>query len=296
MSKIEINEIQSLTSNGDLTITPNGTGVLEVTGDDIDGTLQLNDLTQSNNIKIKAPPNSAGQSYTMILPSDNITADKFLQVNSITGSGATAVGQLGFETVTADDPSNLNADNLSSGNLPAARFPSSFAATNAGLQLVSKQEVGSTNVATITFTGFDEGMYLLIGKNIKYSANEDLLVLRPKDSSGNDYGSTDLTYETFYGHGDSAISVGNDSEYVVRTGVGNHKKLGFIAEISNLASYGSILVRGMAPMKIDNKMEVYGSFKTANKRIYSLELESTDSANILFTQYTQFLLYKYGES
>ena len=296
MSKVKINKIESLSNNGDLTITPNGTGVFEVAADGSDATLKLSDTTEASNVKIKAPPSSAGQSHTMILPTNNIAADKFLKVNSITGSGATAVGQLGFETLTADDPSNLNADNISSGNLPIARFPSSFAATDAGLQLVSKQEVGSTNVATITFTGFVEGMYLLIGKNIKYSANEDLLVLRPKDSSGNNYSSGDLTYESWGGSGDTAYSGGNVSKYVVRTGAGNHNKLGFIAEISNLASYGSILVRGMAPMKIDNKMEMYGSFKTGNKRIYSLELASTDTTSYLFTQYTQFLLYKYGES
>ena len=58
--------------------------------------LQLNCSAQSHGVKIKSPAHSAGQSYTMILPDNNVTADKVLKVKSITGSGATAIGQLEF--------------------------------------------------------------------------------------------------------------------------------------------------------------------------------------------------------
>lgn len=94
-------EITTSTSNGNIKFAPNGTGAVEIKGDGSsnDGVLQLNCHVNSHGVKIKSPPHSAGQSYTMILPDNQVAADKFLKVKSITGSGATAVGQLEFGTV-----------------------------------------------------------------------------------------------------------------------------------------------------------------------------------------------------
>ena len=91
-------EITTSTSNGNIKLAPNGTGTVEVKGDGSsnDGVLQLNCHVNSHGVKIKSPPHSAGQSYTMILPDNQIEANKFLQVKSITGSGNTAVGQLEY--------------------------------------------------------------------------------------------------------------------------------------------------------------------------------------------------------
>ena len=41
-----------------------------------------------------------GQSYTLIFPTGNVTADRFLKVSSVSGSGATGVGQLSFAEVS----------------------------------------------------------------------------------------------------------------------------------------------------------------------------------------------------
>ena len=97
MSKVIVDEIQTDTTNGNVRIIPNGTGKLEVKGaGGDDAILQLNCSAQSHGVKLKSPAHSAGQSYTMILPDNQIAADKFLKVKSITGSGATAVGQLEY--------------------------------------------------------------------------------------------------------------------------------------------------------------------------------------------------------
>tara|TARA_B100001778_G_scaffold282699_1_gene248348 strand:+ start:5560 stop:6255 length:696 start_codon:yes stop_codon:yes gene_type:complete len=97
MSKVIVDEIQTDTTNGNVRVIPNGTGALEVKGaGGDDAMLQLNCSAQSHGVKIKSPAHSAGQSYTMILPDNNVTADKVLKVKSITGSGATAIGQLEF--------------------------------------------------------------------------------------------------------------------------------------------------------------------------------------------------------
>jgi hypothetical protein len=87
-------------ANGNITATPNGTGVVEVGGNTNPGTLQLNCESNSHGIKLQSPPHSSSQSYTLKFPTGNVTADRFLKVASITGSGTTAVGQLSFAEVS----------------------------------------------------------------------------------------------------------------------------------------------------------------------------------------------------
>ena len=97
MSKVIVDEIQTNTTDGNVKIIPNGEGKLEVKGaGGDDAMLQLNCSAQSHGVKIKSPAHSASQSYTMILPDNNIEAGKFLKVDSITGSGNNAVGQLKY--------------------------------------------------------------------------------------------------------------------------------------------------------------------------------------------------------
>ena len=70
---------------------------LQIKGDGTtDGTLQLNCSQNSHGVKIASPAHSAGQSYTLTLPTGNVTADKFLKVASVSGSGTTGIGQLSF--------------------------------------------------------------------------------------------------------------------------------------------------------------------------------------------------------
>jgi len=70
---------------------------LQIKGDNTTGgTLQLNCEQNSHGIKLRSPAHSAGQSYTLTFPTGNVTADKFLKVASVSGSGATGIGQLSF--------------------------------------------------------------------------------------------------------------------------------------------------------------------------------------------------------
>ena len=87
-------------SNGSITATPNGTGVVEIGGNTNPGTLQLNCENNSHGIKLQSPPHSSSQSYTLKFPTGNVTADRFLKVDSVTGSGTTGVGQLSFAEVS----------------------------------------------------------------------------------------------------------------------------------------------------------------------------------------------------
>ncbi|MAQ04437.1 MAG: hypothetical protein CMA50_01265 [Euryarchaeota archaeon] len=184
MSKIKINQIESLSSNADLELTPNGTGTVEIKSDDTDGTLQLNSIGNSSKTKIKAAPSSAAQNYTLILPDNQIAQDKYLQVASVTGSGSTAVGQLQYATVTT--PSiNLDASELTTGSLDAARLPSPLPATSGlGLKHVSTTVVNSS-VTSISVTGLDaDSMYRILVRNWGYSGSSDRCKMTFIDQSG----------------------------------------------------------------------------------------------------------------
>ena len=158
MSKIQIQELQSLTTDSNLKLTPNGTGVVKVSGD-TDGTLQLDD------VKIKGPSASAAQDYTLILSEDNVTADKYLKVDSITGSGSTAEGKLTYATLATPPASPLDGANFTSGTVPDARFTVG-GSSGGGLQLIQANNVTSP-VSNIQWTGLEENtLYRLIGKNI----------------------------------------------------------------------------------------------------------------------------------
>jgi len=88
-------------SNLNLRLRPKGTGLIEAMGDTNPGTVQLNCEDNSHGIQLQSPPHSASQSYTIKFPTTNITAGTFLKVDSITGSGTTAVGQLTFDSSPA---------------------------------------------------------------------------------------------------------------------------------------------------------------------------------------------------
>ena len=87
---VQSSEITTSTSNGNIKVIPNGSGVFEVKGaGGSDGTLQLNCSANSHGVKIKSPPHSAGASYTLTLPNNDGDADQILQTN---GSGVLTWG------------------------------------------------------------------------------------------------------------------------------------------------------------------------------------------------------------
>ena len=85
-------------SNLNLRLRPKGTGVIEAMGADNPGSIQLNCENNSHGIKLTSPPHSSSQSYEIKFPTANIAAGTFLKVDSITGSGTSAVGQLTFDS------------------------------------------------------------------------------------------------------------------------------------------------------------------------------------------------------
>jgi len=131
---------------------------LQIKGDGTtDGTLQLNCSQNSHGVKIASPAHSAGQSYTLTLPTGNLTAGNVLKINSITGSGTTAVGQL-------EAPSELTMPNQPAFSVNLGGTSTSALATDgSALTLAFNTErfdIGS-NFASNTFTAPITGKYLL---------------------------------------------------------------------------------------------------------------------------------------
>ena len=92
---VQTNEITTSTTNGNIKLTPNGTGAIEVKGaGGNDGTLQLNCSVNSHGVKIKSPAHSAGASYTLTLPPDDGDANEVLKTD---GSG-----NLDWTTIATD--------------------------------------------------------------------------------------------------------------------------------------------------------------------------------------------------
>ena len=97
--------LQSTSSAAGLQIKGDGTTA---------GALQLNCEQNSHGIKLQSPAHSSSQSYTLKFPTGNVTADKFLKVASVSGSGTTGVGQLSFADAGGTH-TLLSTTNVSSG-------------------------------------------------------------------------------------------------------------------------------------------------------------------------------------
>ena len=139
-------------------ISTSSSAGLEVKGDGSsqDGYLQLNCSQNSHGVKIKSPPHSAGQSYTLTLP-QSISADTFLKTD---GSGNLSFASAGGITVadqyrvtaniTANaDPISSNIERIDTsgqGTIGSAMSVSSgvFTFPSTGIYLVTFQGTGYT--------------------------------------------------------------------------------------------------------------------------------------------------------
>lgn len=173
MSKIKVDQIESSSSKVEL--APKGSGLVKVKGaGGADGTLQMTSSGGNNAVKIKSPNHAAGRSDTLILPDNNVGTDGFLRVKSVTGSGATAVGQLEFKVFPTIDSSNLDGSTFTTGLVPTANMPAATAAQGAGLQFVSKTTVASNSTIQNIEIDLDNNTdYLIFGKKVSLDSNSN---------------------------------------------------------------------------------------------------------------------------
>ena len=148
-----VNDVGVATTVSDSAITKNklnlistsGSPGLEVKGDGSseNGTIQLNCSQNSHGVKISSPAHSAGQSYELILPTGNVTADKFLKVASVSGSGATGIGQLSFADAGGNTPAwkmgMSGSQSLSYDTVTKINFDTSIIDTDSGVDTTNKR-------------------------------------------------------------------------------------------------------------------------------------------------------------
>ena len=117
--------VDSAITRGKLNLISDGSNpslIAKGDGSSVEGKIQFNCENNSHGQTIQASPHSAGQSWTLKLPDNSPTADKFIKVKSITGSGATATGQLEFAEAGGGAWTLLETESTASGS--AAIFTS----------------------------------------------------------------------------------------------------------------------------------------------------------------------------
>ena len=298
MTKLNVNEIEANGTNSNVKVVGKGAdGGCEIKGGTNDATLQLNCSAQTHGVKLKTPPDSAAQNYTIILPDNQIDANKVLKVKSITGSGATAVGQLEYTDAPSTTVTNMNAANITSGTLPSARFDAFNASDGAGLVLINKATVSADNtITTIDFDLEDNTLYRLVGKSITLSANNDNLKFEWLDSS--DQVQTNIVNSNYryssgsYSETQSYVIPWDDQSYM-------GTEFAFVATISTKAYFNYMMLNHYAPGYASNNCDSYSTFDLsatggAAKSINKIRLK-TNNGNY-FQSETQIILYKYNES
>ena len=143
---------------------------LQIKGDGTtDGTLQLNCRVNSHGIKLASPPHSAGQSYTLTFPTGNVTADKFLKVASVSGSGATGVGQLSFADAGGGEKTLLATTTVSSGVSEVVFNNTYFTSTYRDYVLSASQlDVDTDSARVYMQISSDNASSYKTGSNYKY--------------------------------------------------------------------------------------------------------------------------------
>ena len=199
-------EVITATTNGNIKLTANGTGFVEVKGNTNAGTIQLNCESNSHGVKLQSPAHSAAQSYTLILPDNQVAADKFLKVKSISGSGATAVGQLEF--ADASGGSSIGGDTGVDFN---DNINVRFGASNDGvISYISSDDaftISSADGADIKIDSdddltieCDDDMKIISGDSIQLrhgsSASSEAMIICNDDSSVQLYHNNSLKIET----------------------------------------------------------------------------------------------------
>ena len=139
---VQANEINTSTTNGNIKLNPNGTGVVEIKGDgsSADGTLQLNCSQNSHGVKIKSPAHSAGASYTLTLPTGISAGNPLITdangnlgwaTNFITTNGGTFTGQInafGGIELGSNDTIKFDSDDTDTNHI-SFKGPTSLSST-----------------------------------------------------------------------------------------------------------------------------------------------------------------------
>ena len=227
-----VNDVGVATTVSDSAITKNklnlistsGSPGLEVKGDGSseNGTIQLNCSQNSHGVKISSPAHSSGQSYEMILPTTNITAGKFLKVDSVSGSGATGIGQLSFADAGGDNTPMFHA----------------YLGTNQSISSSTETKVALDSELLDTDSAFASNKFTVpSGKAGKYYIEGQVTL---GDTSGGT-SNVGFCFVTLYKNGSN---IGGDSRHDPR---------------ANNGSAFAITIQAILDLSVGDYIELYGS-------------------------------------
>ena len=169
------------TSNGDIDLAPNGSGVVVFKGNATKGAGQfkLNCENNSHGIIIKGPPHSASANYTLTLPTTDGNADQQLKTD---GSG------------------NLSWVDAAGGG---------------GAWNVISSTTVSSAVASVVFTGVTGyKTYKIIWSNVVHSSHPTNMDFQFSADNGSNYNTTDGSSVIIYGDGSTtSLTVTNHSSW-----------------------------------------------------------------------------------
>ena len=145
---VQTNQIVT-TSNRNVKVYPNGTGVLEVGGDGSsnDGTIQLNCSQNSHGVKIASPAHSAGQSYTLILPTSVGSANQVLASNGNSTNQLSWIDAAETKPTVADVSQTIAPATATTINITGTNFVSIPT-----VEFVNGSTGAITNSNTVSFT------------------------------------------------------------------------------------------------------------------------------------------------
>ena len=188
--------------------TSSGAG-LQIKGDGTtDGTLQLNCSQNSHGVKLASPAHSAGQSYTLKFPTGNVTAGKVLKVDSISGSGTSATGQLTF-----GDAGGVNTP-LFQASMNSGFILSSGTYTKAEFDVETYDPSGVYDHSTnYRFTPAEAGYYFIysqIRANMHHDASLFSIAIR---KNGTNVQFAYVQHDNYESVNVSAIDLANTTDY-----------------------------------------------------------------------------------
>jgi hypothetical protein len=238
-----------------LNLISNATAGLTVKGDggSNDGYIQLNCRQNSHGIKLKSPPHSASQSYTLTFPSTAPATDKFLKTDS-SGNLSFADASSDFVRIFTSTVSSahdyINFDNVFSSSydnyLVVGRINNTFGGTNLGVRFRAS---GSTE------TGNNYNRYgtRLTSSSYNNSTSQSYMAMYNADDVNDDIAFYFYVHTPF----DSSHSGHIMGSMTSRAGIGMY----FAGNVRNTTSYDGISIFNVNTSAGDlnnSKTTIYG--------------------------------------